>query len=658
MDETPHVAADAPDATNLAAERRPRFGPGRVVVLVLVALVAWALLVGRAVVAAADDLRAAERTLDGARGALSDGDLDEVVTTLEIASVQLTDADAALHRPSVTAASWVPVVGRDLRVARAVARGAREVVEAGGAAVVTARDATGSRGEGTGLPLELIRAVAPDLRATAEVSARAVERLEDAPADVLVVEVADARTRMLELLRPVAEASADAAVLAEHLPAFLGSDGPRRHLLAAANPAELRGVGGYLGSVAVVEVRDGALDIGEFQALSDLPELAPGEVDPSLVPARWSVFGPTFRWKNVNATPDLPSAGGALVAMWEARTGERLDGVVVVDPFALATMLSVTGPVQGTDGTTLTAENAVDYLTNGAYATFEGLDDEQAARQDALGADAATILTRFLADTAGALDRVQDLARMVGDRHLLLYATDADVQAAFATAGVDGALPDPQGDFVAVVANSGTSAKLDHYLERDLVYDVRLLEDGAADGRLEVTFTNTAPSEGQPRYVIGPNVSDLEAGENRFHVSTYCSTACTPVAAAGGLDGRLKVSEELGHAVLAAWVQLPAGASDSLAHRWRVADAWADEDGGLVYRLTVRAQTTVRAPRLTVRVAVPEGTTLVDGTPGAIVEVGADGAVVTWSAQPRGDVALTLRFEPVAGAVEAAAAVR
>jgi hypothetical protein len=640
---------DAQDATKPTRMLRRRWPA--VLVGVLVGVVAWGGMTGRAALGAAEDLRSAERTLAGARAALEDGDLEEVETSLGIAAVQLADADAALGRPSVVAASAVPVLGRDLRVARAISRGALEVVEAGAATVATVRaGAETSDSGGTGLPLGLVEAAAPDLRRTADAATAAVDRLDAAPADVLVTEVADARTRMRELLVPVRDAATNAAVLADQLPAFLGADGPRRYLLAAANPAELRGVGGYLGSLAVVELHGGALDIGGFQALSDLPELAAGAVDPALLPARWEAFGATRRWKNVNATPDLPSAGGALVAMWEAHTGERVDGVIVVDPFALASMLEVTGPVQALDGTTLTADNAVDYLTNGAYATFEDAEDQQGARQDSLGADAATILTRFLSDTAGALERIDDLAGMVGDRHLQLYATDPQIQAAFAAAGIDGSLSDPAGDLVAVVANSGTSAKLDYWLGRRLRYDVRLLQDGAADATLAVTFVNDAPTQGQPRYVIGPNVTGLEAGQNRFHTSVYCSSRCAPLTGEGGLRGRLLLEEELGHPVAAGWVDLPAGGSDTLVVRWRTAGAWAEEDGALVYRLTVRAQTSVRAPEIEVNVAVPEGLALADGRGGVVTEARADGVVATWRGEVRGDLALTFRFVPTGGA--------
>jgi Protein of unknown function (DUF4012) len=73
-------------------------------------------------------------------------------------------------------------------------------------------------------------------------------------------------------------------------------------------------------------------------------------------------------WTSINVMPDFPSVAQAILNSYEAATGERLDGVILADPFAEAALLEATGPVQlpGYD-VEIDADNVVAFTTNEAY---------------------------------------------------------------------------------------------------------------------------------------------------------------------------------------------------------------------------------------------------------------------------------------------------
>ena len=50
--------------------------------------------------------------------------------------------------------------------------------------------------------------------------------------------------------------------------------------------------------------------------------------------------------QDVNLTPDFPTAAATAQAMWERKTGQRVDGVISMDPVALGYVLDATGPVR------------------------------------------------------------------------------------------------------------------------------------------------------------------------------------------------------------------------------------------------------------------------------------------------------------------------
>ena len=62
--------------------------------------------------------------------------------------------------------------------------------------------------------------------------------------------------------------------------------------------------------------------------------------------------------------------------MWQAETGQHVDGVIAVDVEALHQILEVTGPVTLHDGTSVNADDVVQVLTHDQY---EGLIDNPTA---------------------------------------------------------------------------------------------------------------------------------------------------------------------------------------------------------------------------------------------------------------------------------------
>lgn len=603
------VAVDTSSPRQRPGRREPNGDDGwrparwQVVVAVGVLLLGLLVLVATGALSAREDLRVAEAELRDARAALSELDVDGALASLQRAAVRLDEARAVLDRPDLRLAGLVPVVGRDVRIARAIVVGADEVVDAGSGALAGARELLDGDLAGDGLPVREVRDLAEPLDVAREATTFAIERVEEAPARGTTAEVTAARAEFLALLRPVEDQLEAAAALAAELPAFLGIDGPRHYLLAAANPAEVRGVGGYLGSWSVLTIDDGQLEFGAFEPLEDIEPLPRSAVDRDLLADRYDRFGGTWLVKNANMSPDMPSVGRVLVEQFEVVTGRRLDGVVVVDPFALASMLRVTGPVTIDGGIVLEADTAVDYLVNRAYADYDDPDQ----RKSELGDAATAVLSRFLGDAGAAVDHLDELADIAGERHLLLYSSDAAEQSAFALAGLDGALPSPPGDLVAVVGNSATNAKVDYWLEQRLDYRVDLLADGVALGRLEVVLVNGAPTSGQPKYVIGPSVSGIAVGANRLWMSTYCNATCEVIGAEGGRGDGALLEQELGHPVAGTWVDIPSGGRERLFYTWRTAEAWEADDEALTYRLHVRPQTLVNPVAVRVEVAVPDG---------------------------------------------------
>jgi hypothetical protein len=617
--DTPHAAGPP---------RRRRW----VIALVLVLAIGWAVSVALLLLTARGHLSDAERSLPLLRAAIGGADLTTGADVAREAQSSLTSAADALQNPLLVPVRAVPVLGADLRTVTTIAVNGAEVAREAEGLVTTLEGLPGGLAglapvDGA-LPVDHLEQLAPPLRRTADAAATAALEIEATTPSGRIQQVTDARQRLLELIVPLAAQAETGAQLTEQLPRFLGAEGPRTYLFGASTPAELRGTGGFVGSIARLRIEDGQLDFGAFEQSSDLPRLGAADLPPPVEEdaARWARYGGTGLFVNLNRTPDFPSAAAAMLRHWEVAQGEALDGMLVADPFALQALLELAGPAEVPGyGITLDASTVVPFVTNEAYATIEAPDERKAV----LGAVSAATLSSFLdgGGDASPADLVTTLGELVVHGHLLIYANDPPVQAALRRAGLAGQLgaadPIAHGDLVNVAVNSGAASKVDYYAQRTLTLETTLLADGAARSELVVGLANEAPTEGLPKYVIGPNNPTLEAGDNLVDVSVYLARHARFTEVPPEADGPTFTETELGHPVHDGWVRLPSGGVVERRYAWRTEDAWRiSEQGELVYDLLLQGQTVMRPTRFEARIGIPDGLEVLDPPEGAEVTDG------------------------------------
>lgn len=583
-------------------------------------------------------LAARSAMLEG-RDAVSAGDLPAAGEAFDGAEASFQDTLDTLANPATRLASWIPLIGRTPDAVGAAAEAGLLVARAGSEVTDATEGLPGGLGglaprEGR-IPIEPLRSMAPPLTRARDLAGRAEAILRDAPRSLVPGVVTEPLETFTVEANQAHRALVSAAATARALPGFLGADGPKRYLLGAQNPAELRGTGGLIGAFAILTVTEGLIEVGPFRDSQRLRAADPSALDPPS-PDYEAIYGANYQdMSNINMTPDFPSAATAIERLYEAAAGEPVDGTILADPQALALLLGAAGPAEvRATGTTVDADSVVDFVANEAYAVLT----DSAARKRILGEVAAGVLARFLgrgaAEDPAAAGRAVVEAAAGG--HILLHSTDPRIQDGLESAGVAGALVDPPGDYLAVIANNAGGNKIDFYAHRILRYDVVLLADGAARGRLAVTIVNEAPSRGQPEYVIGPHpFVDAEPGDNIGNVQTYCRKRCRfEEVRLNGQPLAVAPVTELGHPMVTTGLRIPSRRSGRLDYAWTAPLAWHEERGAVIYRLTVQGEPTIVPTRLELSLAIPENAEVARMSPGMRVE----GGQVIWTGEP-GDLA-------------------
>jgi len=643
----------------------PRPGPRRrrvwvFVLLSMAVLGLIALVLVRQLGSVRHNLVEARIAMERGRNELVDGDAAAAVASFERGRLLFQRGADGAGGPLLDAVSWLPVAGRTTDAISAIAGAGVSTADAARVLAAALADTPGGLAglapTNGRLSLERFPSLAKAAGEADTLMVDAVSRLDEAPRTLLLGPVASARRDAAAELAELRDKVHAASLLLQSLPRFLGADGPRRYFVGPQNPAELRGTGGLIGAYSILTIDEGHFRFEPFEPIQSLPTPV-GEVpapNDDYATNYESFRGGDRFWTAINVMPDFPSVAQAILSSYEASTHERLDGVILADPFALSSLLRATGPVELPGyGIRIDAHDVVPFTTNEAYSVLT----DPEARKRVLGDVARAAFGQFIAQPSPSLADLELLLQASSDRHILVYSSDPTMQEGLAATPVAGTLTPAgaDGDLLSVIVNSAAGSKVDFYQERDIRQTVSLHEDGSAAATVDLDLRNHAPTSGQPTYIlgpfhpkkedgqVGPVLDSLNAGESVALINLYCGTDCVPVDAqmdGAAIPARSRV--DLGVRYFQEYLPIRAGEARSLRFAWTEPNAWEGNSSGGVYHLTFANQITVRPTHVRITIQPPEGMNIVSASgPLQII----DGAAV-YEGTPGARLDLEVAFAP------------
>lgn len=434
--------------------------------------------------------------------------------------------------PIWVAASILPWIGPNFRAASEITASVDDVVRLGAEPLVSelhSLDWNSLTPKATGVDLAPLESAEPKIASAAHAVRASAQRIKSIDGNALVPQISEPLAELRDQLDSASTGLDAAASAAALLPRMMGSDGPRHYLLLIQNNAEVRATGGIPGALAALAVDNGKMELSAQSSASAL-----GIFDPPLpVPAEQKAIysGRMGRFiQDVNLTPDFPTTAGLAREMWERKTGQRVHGVVSVDPVSLGYILKATGPVHVDNAnsadaglpTKLDSGNVVSTLVSDVYAAIPepALQDRYFA---SVAADIFGALSEGQADSKALLAAV---TRGAQEGRLLVWSGDGKEQAILADHALSGSIAGPSVPAAqfGVYFNDGTGAKMDYYVKRrvQIVKECSRGEYGQVTVR--ITSTNTAPADAAdslPPYVTGNAEYGIPAGSVQTNVVAY-----------------------------------------------------------------------------------------------------------------------------------------
>ncbi|WP_449372205.1 DUF4012 domain-containing protein [Arthrobacter psychrolactophilus] len=345
-----------------------------------------------------DNLQSTAQLLPQLKKQLTANDQAGAAATVETLAAHTADAKSAGTDPVWKAAAAIPWIGPNFAAATTITVTADDVVQLAAKPLVGVFESLDWKSltptDGS-VGLDAISGAAPSVVSAANTVQLSYDSIAGIDKSKLVPQIAEPLASAQQQLGDLRGTLSIASSTVQLLPAMLGGGDARNYLLLIQNSAEVRATGGIPGALAVLHTEKGKIQLTAQDSASAMGAFVPAlKVDAAQEAIYTNRLGSYMQ--NVNMTPDFPTAASTARAMWQQRhPGDVIDGVITLDPSALAMVLEATGPVDvssaipegvniGTLPTKLTSVNLVHALLSDVYANIEA-----PALQDAYFAEVA-----------------------------------------------------------------------------------------------------------------------------------------------------------------------------------------------------------------------------------------------------------------------------
>ncbi len=445
----------------------------------------------------------------------------------------------------------------------------------------------------------------------------------------------------------------------DELKVFLGAGKDKRYLLIFQNNAEMRGSGGFLGSYALVDFREGKIRNLEVPGGGSYDTEA-GLTEKIKAPAPLWLVNPQWHFWDANWWPDFPTTAKNLMWFYEKSDGPTVDGVIAFTPSVIEKLLTVTGPIDMTKdyGLVITADNfwqqveltaeRDNLLKSNPEAVSHLPVGEQAKPKKIIG----ELMVKIMEVLPQKLDK-NNLIKLLGifedslaSKQVMFYFNNEQLQEKVIEQNWGGAIRKTSSDYLMVTNTNIAGAKTDRVISENIYHEISVALDGSIIDTVTITRTHRA-AKNEPLigvrnvdwlriYVpqgseliaatgfVSPDLKYFETPDNSWITNDFL--AQTEDLAIIDKNSGTKIYQENGKTVFANWLMIDPGETATVTlkyllpfNAWQVdkknnflsrLNSWLNPDNNILYNysLLVQKQPGAENESLTTNLVLPSST--------------------------------------------------
>ena len=419
-----------------------------------------------------------------------------------------------------------------------------------------------------------------------------LQNAEDLIADVDANDVPEAQratfAQLADRLPTLVDTIGEFLTFSDMAQTVLGADGSKRYLVIFQNNTEIRATGGFMGSFAELDVKDGVItgmnvpDGGTYDLQGSMRHNVAAPEPLQLLNARWE-------FQDSNWFPDFPTTARQIMDFYQDAGGGSVDGVVAVNATYVADLIGLLGPMDMPEyGRTITSENFLEETQEIVELEY---DREENKPKAFIGDLAPILIDRAMSgepeDFLTLLDRVDAGLR---SRDIQIYFSNDALERSVLDLGWGGEMKATDGDYLMLVNTNLGGGKTDGVIGERVNLAVSVDEQGGITNTVTVTRTH-----------FGESGASFSGVNNVNYARLYVPQGATLLSASGFtipdaslfefppddwiVDDDLLYSmdmlssdeesgtaiyEEFGKTVFANWIQTKPGASSTYSFTYRL----------------------------------------------------------------------------------------
>lgn len=342
---------------------------------------------------------------------------------------------------------------------------------------------------------------------------------EESKRIVLAYFTPEERARVEELQRALAFTASELDPMLERLKVarqILGENGTRRYLLLFQNSGELRPTGGFIGSLAIADIKDGGLNTF-FVPHGGTYDLRYGLRERIRSPRPFSILNPEWQMQDCNWFPDFRASAKKCAWFAEGSAGSSFDGVVAITDEFVIDLLKIFGPIPLPEyGTVITADNFIPFtqtLVESEEARLSGAPKQIIADFFPIMADR---IFGSVSEPKEEFSLASALLAALKQKNLMLFMEDDALQAHLEKENWAGAIEDAETiDYLHVNTAVVNGGKSEFAVRQEARYDVLEDASGALIASLRVTRGHTV------NYNDNPDFAALVNRDNLAYIRVY-----------------------------------------------------------------------------------------------------------------------------------------
>lgn len=266
---------------------------------------------------------------------------------------------------------------------------------------------------------------------------------------------------------------------------FLGMSEDKRYLLVFQNNSEARATGGFVGSYALVDFRNGKVKNLE------VPEGGSYDTEGGLkvlvkAPEPLTLVNPLWHFWDSNWWPDWPTSARKMMWFYENSDGPSVDGVVTFTPTFFEKLLEIIGPVE------LKEYNLV--IDSGNFwSTVQEIVEKQPEKNNPkylvsdankpkkiigdLAKEVLEVMPERL-DQNKLIELINSVDLALKDKQVLFYFKDSVLQDKVETYGWDGSVKSTEWDYLSVINSNIAGQKTDRVIDQEINHKAEVMQDG------------------------------------------------------------------------------------------------------------------------------------------------------------------------------------